>query len=152
MILFIMAGAGSFSWALTIAKLPHRLVEILAETQQSQWLFLLASILLLIVAGSILEGLPALLILAPILLPIASQVGISELHYGIVLVIAMGIGAFMPPVGSGFYIACAICETTIEQSAREMVPLIVVLCLGLLVVAFVPWFTLFLPAVFHLGG
>ena len=102
--------------------------------------------------GAILEGLPALLILAPILLPIAAQVGVSQLHYGIVLLIAMGIGAFAPPVGVGFYFACAVLETKIEASSREMIPYICVLFLGLVLVAMVPWFTLSLPALFHLAG
>jgi tripartite ATP-independent transporter DctM subunit len=152
MILFILAAASSFSWVLTVAYLPQRLVEILTSVHESQWLFMLGSILLLIVVGSILEGLPALLILAPILMPIAGQVGISPLHYGIVLLIAMGIGLFMPPIGIGFYVSCAVCETTIEKSTRAMIPFLVVLFLGLLLVALVPWFTLFLPAAFHLGG
>jgi tripartite ATP-independent transporter DctM subunit len=152
MILFILAAASSFSWVLTVAYLPQRLVEILTGVHESQSLFMLGSILLLIVVGSILEGLPALLILAPILMPIAGQVGIRPLHYGIVLLIAMGIGLFMPPIGVGFYVSCAVCETTIEKSTRAMIPFLVVLFLGLLLVALVPWFTLFLPATFHLGG
>jgi tripartite ATP-independent transporter DctM subunit len=152
MILFILAAASSFSWVLTVAYLPQRLVEILTGVHESQWLFMLGSILLLIVVGSILEGLPALLILAPILMPIAGQVGISPLHYGIVLLIAMGIGLFMPPIGVGFYVSCAVCETTIEKSTRAMIPFLIVLFLGLMLVALVPWFTLFLPAIFHLGG
>lgn len=149
LILFILAAASSFAWALTVAQLPQRLVGLLAGVHQSQWVFLLVSIALLIVAGSILEGLPALLILAPLLMPIATKVGVNDLHYGIVLVIAMGIGAFMPPVGVGFYITCAVCGTTIERSARAMIPFVIVLCLGLLVVALVPWFTLYLPATLH---
>jgi TRAP-type C4-dicarboxylate transport system permease large subunit len=137
---------------LAIAHLPQRLVGVLTSGHQSHWLFLLGSILLLIAAGSILEGLPALVILAPILMPIASQLGVSQLHYGIVIVIAMGIGAFIPPVGVGFYTTCAVCGTTIEDSARAMIPFFVVLCLGVLAVALVPWFSLFLPARLHLGG
>ncbi len=152
MILFITGGASSFAWSLTVADLPDRLVGLLSGIRHDQWAFILASIVLLIVTGLILEGLPALLIMAPILLPIAGKIGISELHYGIVLLIAMGIGAFMPPVGIGFYIACAVCETTIEKSSREMIPYVIVLCIGLLIVAFVPWFTLFLPAQFGLSG
>jgi TRAP-type C4-dicarboxylate transport system permease large subunit len=136
---------------LTIAQLPHRLVGLLTGAHQSQWVFMLASILLLIVAGSLLDGLPALPILAPILMPIATQIGVNELHYGIVLVIAMGIGAFIPPVGVGFYITCAVCETTIEKSGRAMIPFIVVLCLGLVLVALVPWLTLFLPTRLQVG-
>jgi len=152
MVLFILGSASTFAWVLTIANLPHRLVGLLSAVHQSHWVFMLASIALLVVTGLILEGLPALLILAPILLPIASRVGISQLHYGIVLLIAMGIGAFMPPVGVGFYFACAVCETTIEKSSREMIPFVIVLAIGLLLVALVPWFTLFLPARFGLSG
>ena len=151
MILFVLATASSFAWALTVAQLPQRLVGLLTGGEQSQWVFLLTSILLLVVAGAILDGLPALLILAPILMPIAVQAGVNKLHYALILVIAMGMGAFMPPVGIGFYITCAVCETTIEKSAREMVPFLIVLLLGLSLVALVPWFALVLPGKFHLG-
>ena len=152
MILFILAAASSFSWTLSVANLPQRLVGILTRVQNNQWLFLFGSILLLIVIGTILEGLPALLILAPILMPIASRVGLSQLHYGIILVLAMGIGIFIPPAGNGFYVCCAVCGTSIEKSTRALIPLLVVVFIGLLVVALVPWFTLFLPGKFHLGG
>ena len=152
MILFILAAASSFSWTLSVAHLPQQLVGVLTGVDNNRWLFLFGSVLLLVVIGSILEGLPALLILAPILMPIASQVGVNQLHYGIILVIAMGIGIFIPPIGIGFYVCCAVCETTLEKSSRAMVPFLVVVCVGLLVVAVVPWFTLFLPAKLHLGG
>ena len=152
MILFILAAASSFAWTLTMALFPQKLVELLTSAHQREWVFMVASIVLLIVTGSILEGLPALLILAPILLPIAAQVGVSQLHYGIVLVIAMGIGAFAPPVGACFYVTCAICGTTLERSARAMIPYLIVLFVGILLVAFVPWFTLYLPTKFHLAG
>ena len=150
MILFILAAASSFSWVLTVAYLPQRLVEVLASVHESHLLFMMGSILLLIVVGSILEGLPALLILAPILMPIAIQVGINPLHYGIVLLIAMGIGLFMPPIGVGFYVSCAVCETTIEKASRAMVPYLCVLVMGLLIVALFPWLTMSLPAAFNL--
>ena len=68
------------------------------------------------------------------------------------LLIAMGIGAFLPPVGVGFYVACAIMRTDIERASRAMIPYLLVLIVGLLLVAFVPWFTLFLPGVFGFVG
>ena len=111
-------------------------------------IFLLGSIALLIVTGSLLEGLPALNVLAPMLVPLASQFGLSELHYGMVLLIAMGLGVFAPPTGVGFYIACGIMRTPIEPAARAIIPYILALIAGLLVVAFVPSFTLFLPHLF----
>jgi Tripartite ATP-independent periplasmic transporter, DctM component len=79
-------------------------------------------------------------------------IGLSELHYGIVLLIAMGIGAFLPPAGVGFYVACAIMGTDIETAARAMLPYLIVLIIALLIVAFVPWFTVFLPRALGLGG
>jgi TRAP-type C4-dicarboxylate transport system permease large subunit len=124
------------------------LVELLHGVNDSSLVFLVGSIALLIAAGTLLEGLPALNVLAPLLLPIAVQLGISPLHYGIVLVIAMGIGAFMPPAGVGFYVCCAIQRTDVEPASRAMLPYLGVLIAGLLVVAFVPALTLVLPHAF----
>jgi tripartite ATP-independent transporter DctM subunit len=152
MVLFILAAASGFSWTLTVAYLPQRLVDLLHSINDNAALFMIGSIVLLIIIGSLLEGLPALIILAPLLLPIAGGIGLSELHYGIVLLIAMGVGAFLPPAGVGFYVACAIMRTDIEGASRAMVPYLVVLIAGLMIVAFVPWFTVFLPRAFNLGG
>ncbi len=152
MVLFILAAASGFSWTLTVAYLPQRLVDLLHGINDNTALFMIGSIVLLIVIGSLLEGLPALIILAPLLLPIAGGIGLSELHYGIVLLIAMGVGAFLPPAGVGFYVACAIMRTDIEGASRAMIPYLVVLIAALLIVAFVPWFTVFLPRAFNLGG
>lgn len=152
MVLFILAAASAFSWALTIAYIPQGLVELLRDMHNSVPVFLIGSILLLIVTGSLLEGLPALNVLAPLLLPIAGKLGVSELHYGIVLLIAMGIGAFMPPTGVGFYVCCAIMRTSIEEAGRAMMPYLVCLLIGLLIVTFVPWVTLVLPNAFGFRG
>jgi tripartite ATP-independent transporter DctM subunit len=152
MVLFILAAASGFSWTLTVAYLPQRLVDLLHGINDNAALFMIGSIVLLIVIGSLLEGLPALIILAPLLLPIAGSIGLSELHFGIVLLIAMGVGAFLPPAGVGFYVACAIMRTDIEGASRAMVPYLVVLIIALLIVAFVPWFTVSLPRAFSLGG
>jgi tripartite ATP-independent transporter DctM subunit len=152
MVLFILAAASGFSWTLTVAYLPQRLVDLLHSINDNAALFMIGSIVLLIVIGSLLEGLPALIILAPLLLPIAGSIGLSELHFGIVLLIAMGVGAFLPPAGVGVYVACAIMKTDIEGASRAMVPYLVVLIIALLIVAFVPWFTVSLPRAFNLGG
>jgi tripartite ATP-independent transporter DctM subunit len=150
MVLFTLAAAQTFSWSLSAAQMPQALATLVFSWRDNTTLFLLASIAALVVLGSLLEGLPALLILAPLLLPIATQLGISDLHYGIVLLIAMGIGAFLPPLGVGFYIACAIARAPMGASTRAMVPYVAVLLAGLLLVTFVPWFTLALPRAFGL--
>ena len=152
MLLFIFAASTGFSWTLTVAYLPQRLVLLLHGIRDSTTVFMAGSIVLLIVVGVLLEGLPSLNVLAPLLIPIAGQVGLSEIHYALVLIIAMGIGGFMPLAGVGFYVCCAIMQAGVEEASRAMVPYLVVVIIGLLIVAFVPWFTLFLPHYFGFRG
>jgi tripartite ATP-independent transporter DctM subunit len=151
-LLFIFAAASGFSWTLTVAYLPQRLVELLHSVGNSTAIFMIGSIVLLIVVGVLLEGLPSLNVLAPLLLPIAGKLGLSELHYALVLIIAMGVGGFMPLAGVGFYVCCAIMRADIEAASRAMLPYLSVVLIGLLVVAFVPWFALFLPHYFGFRG
>jgi TRAP-type C4-dicarboxylate transport system permease large subunit len=148
MILFILAAATAFSWVLSAAQVPQTLVAAITSWHSGPMLFLLISVVMLVFLGSLLEGLPAVLILAPLLLPLAGRVGIDQLHYAIVLLIAIGIGAFLPPLGVGFYVCCSVAGTKIGPSARVMWPYAGVLVAGLLIVAFVPWFTLALPHAF----
>jgi tripartite ATP-independent transporter DctM subunit len=149
MVLFIIAAAGSFAWTLTAANLPAALVETLHLMGDSPSLFLIGSMVLLIVVGTLLEGLPALIILGPLLLPLANGLGIDSIHYSMVILLAMGIGIFIPPIGICFYISCAVAEADVEASAKTMLPYLAVLILGVLTVAFVPWFTHAVP---HLLG
>lgn len=151
-LLFIFAAASGYSWTLTVAYLPQRLVELLHSFGNSTDIFMIASIVLLVFVGVLLEGLPSLNVLAPLLLPIAGKLGLSELHYALVLIIAMGIGGFMPLAGVGFYVCCAIMRCDVEKASRAMVPYLIVVLAGLLVVAFVPWFALFLPRYFGFRG
>jgi tripartite ATP-independent transporter DctM subunit len=152
MILFITSTASSFAWTLTAAGIPQKIARLLVEVAgHTNWLFMFATVIILIVMGALLEGLPALLVFAPILMPLAPQFGVSPLQYGIVLLIAMGLGCFFPIIGVGIYIACAVCETTVESTSRAMMPYVVILFVGLLLVAFIPWFSLVLPKLFHLA-
>jgi len=151
-LLFIFAAASAFSWALTVAYLPQRLVDLLGSTGNSATIFMIGSIGLLIGVGVLLEGLPSLNVLAPLLLPIAARVGLSELHYALVLIIAMGVGGFMPLAGVGFYVCCAVMRCDIEAASRAMIPYLAVVLIGLFIVAFVPWFVLFLPNKFGFHG
>jgi tripartite ATP-independent transporter DctM subunit len=147
-LLFIFAAASGFSWTLTIAYLPQRLVALLHSFGGSTEIFMLGSIALLILVGVLLEGLPSLNVVAPLLIPIAGKLGLSEMHYALVLIIAMGIGGFMPLAGVGFYVCCAIMRCDVEPASRAMLPYLIVILIGLLIVAFVPWFALALPRYF----
>jgi TRAP-type C4-dicarboxylate transport system permease large subunit len=150
MLLFITSTASAFSWTLTAASLPHKIAHfMIGIAGNSSWLFMLATVIILIVMGALLEGIPALLVFAPLLVPIVSQFGIDPLQYGIVMIIAMGLGAFSPPIGIGLYITCSVSGTTVEQTSRAMLPYLAVLFVGLLLVAFIPWFSLVVPKLMH---
>jgi TRAP-type C4-dicarboxylate transport system permease large subunit len=124
---------------------PQQIAALFGVHEGSAWLFMLATIVTLVVMGALLEGLPALLIFRPLLLPMVGQFGIDPLQYGIVLIIAMGLGAFSPPIGVGMFVTCSICDTTMENLTRHMIPYLIVSVIGLLLVAFVPWFSLAVP-------
>ena len=145
MVLFIIAAAFSFGWTLTAANLPASLAAILHSAGDNRTVFVLGTIVLLIVVGSLLEGLPALIILGPLLMPIASGYGIDIIHYSMMIILAMGVGIFIPPIGIGFYVSCSVSESRLEATGRAMLPYLAVLLVGVLIVAFVPWFTLAVP-------
>ena len=136
---------------LTLQQVPHALAELLIGLSHNGGiaLFLLLSIGILIVMGSVLEGAAALIIFGPLLVPVAALLGIAPLHYGVVLVIAMGIGLFAPPLGLGLYGACLIGNVPIEVTVKPMLAYLGLLLLCLLAIAFVPGITLWLP---HAAG
>jgi tripartite ATP-independent transporter DctM subunit len=152
MLLFIFGAASAFSWTLTVAYLPQRLVDLLHAVGGGTEVFMAGSVVLLVTVGVLLEGLPSLNVLAPLLLPIAGKLGLSELHYALVLIIAMGVGGFMPLAGVGFYVCCAIMRCDVESASRAMLPYLAVVLVGLLIVAFVPALALVLPHYFGFRG
>jgi TRAP-type C4-dicarboxylate transport system permease large subunit len=147
LIMFIVAGAQSLAFVLTLQQIPHMLGDALIHLSQSSgtWLFMLLSIAILIVMGSVLEGAAALIIFGPLLVPVAAQLGIAPLHFGVVLVVAMGIGLFAPPLGLGLYGACLVGNVPIEQTVKPIFGYLGLLLICLLVIAFVPALTLWLP-------
>jgi tripartite ATP-independent transporter DctM subunit len=149
LVLFIVAAAQSLAFVLTLQQVPHMVGDmILSLTREhGTWLFMLLSILVLIVMGSVLEGAAALIIFGPLLIPVAVKLGIDPLHFGVVLVVAMGIGLFAPPLGLGLYGACLIGNVPIEQTVKPIAGYLGLLFLALLVIAFVPVISIYLPHV-----
>jgi tripartite ATP-independent transporter DctM subunit len=147
MVLFIVAAAQSLAYTLTLQQIPQALAEMMVQLSAAggSFVFLLLSIVILIFMGSVLEGAAALIIFGPLLMPVARQLGIDPLHYGIVLVVAMGIGLFAPPLGLGLYGSCLIGNVTIEETVRPILKYLGVLFLCLLIIAFVPQITTWLP-------
>jgi tripartite ATP-independent transporter DctM subunit len=145
-ILLIIATATAMGWALTQSGFAQQLAEILGHAPGGKVGIMLLSIVMFIVLGSVLEGIPAMVLFGPLLFPVAKAAGINEVHYAIVAVLAMGVGLFSPPVGIGFFAASAIGKANPEQVVKPMLPYLVALMIGLLLVAFIPWISLgFLP-------
>lgn len=150
LVLFIVAAAQSLAFILTLQQVPHAVGDFMLSLSGSHgvWLFMLLSIVVLIVMGSVLEGAAALIIFGPLLLPVAVKLGIDPLHFGVVLVISMGLGLFAPPLGLGLYGACLIGNVPIEQTIKPILGYLGLLLLCLLVIAFVPSISTALPRAF----
>jgi tripartite ATP-independent transporter DctM subunit len=146
-ILFIIGAATCMSWALTQSNFSHALATALANAPGGKYGFLIGSIVLFTVLGSVLEGIPAMVLFGPLLFPVAKQLGVHEVHYAMVVILAMGIGLFAPPFGLGYYAACSIGQVDPNSGLKRIWSYLAALLVGLLVVAFVPWIsTGFLPS------
>ncbi|HEY1461728.1 MAG TPA: TRAP transporter large permease subunit [Casimicrobiaceae bacterium] len=147
-ILFIVAAASSVSYALTILQIPQYLSSAMINLghQYGSNSFVVVSVLLMILFGAVLEGAPALIIFGPLLAPIAMRLGVHPLHFGTVMVIAMGLGLFSPPIGLGLFATCAITGTKLENVWRPMLKYLLILFVVLIMLVFVPTFSLWLPA------
>jgi TRAP-type C4-dicarboxylate transport system permease large subunit len=127
------------AWALTQSGFSADLAAAMASLPGGAPMFMAISVLAFIVLGSVLEGIPAIVLFGPLLFPIAHQVGIHEVHYAMVVVLAMGIGLFAPPFGVGYYAACVISRIHPDEGMRPIVGYVMALIVGLIVVAAVPW-------------
>jgi len=141
-ILFIIGTATGMSWALTQSGFSHSLAALMTSVPGGKYGFLLVSIAAFIVLGSVLEGIPAMVLFAPLLFPVAKAIGVHEVHYAMVIILAMGIGLFAPPFGLGYYAACTIGRVHPDVAVRRIWPYLGALLAGLLIVAFVPWFSI----------
>jgi tripartite ATP-independent transporter DctM subunit len=141
-ILLIIGAATAMAWALTQSGFSRDLVTALAGVPGGHYTFLILSIIAFVALGSILEGIPAIVLFGPLMFPIAKEIGIHEVHYAMVVVLAMGIGLFMPPFGVGYYTACAIGRIAPEKGMKSIVPYMLALMAGLILVAFVPWLSI----------
>ncbi|MBG7622007.1 TRAP transporter large permease subunit [Herbaspirillum sp. AP02] len=141
-ILFIIGTATGMSWALTQSGFSHALAEAMTSVPGGQYGFLLVSIAAFIVLGSVLEGIPAMVLFAPLLFPVAKAIGVHEVHYAMVIILSMGVGLFAPPFGLGYYAACTIGRVHPDVAVKRIWPYLGALVVGLLIVAFVPWFSI----------
>ena len=141
-ILFIVGAASAMSWALTQSGFSQNLAALMVGLPGGKTTFMLVSIFAFIVLGSVLEGIPAVVLFGPLMFPIAARMGINEVHYAIVVVLTMGLGTFMPPVGRCYYAACIIGRVSPEAALRRIWFYLAVLVAGIVAIAFIPWISL----------
>jgi tripartite ATP-independent transporter DctM subunit len=140
-IFIILATANAMAWGFIQSGFASMLSGMVGSMPGGAYGFLLLSVVIFVVLGSILEGIPAVVLLGPLLFPVAKSLGISEVHYAIVAVMSMGLGLFAPPFGVGFYTACAIGRVNPADAMKSIWPYLGVLFLGVLLVACIPWLT-----------
>ncbi|AYH42690.1 TRAP transporter large permease subunit [Azoarcus sp. DN11] len=138
-ILLIIGTATGMAWSLTQSGFSTSLAQAMAALPGGAPMFLAVSIAAFIILGSVLEGIPAIVLFGPLLFPIARAMGVHEVHYAMVVVLSMGVGLFAPPFGVGYYAACAIGKVKPEEGVRPIVGYVLALLTGLAIVAAVPW-------------
>ena len=138
-ILLIIGAATGMAWGLTQSGFSADLAAAMASLPGGAPAFMAISVVAFVILGSVLEGIPAIVLFGPLLFPIARKVGIHEVHYSMVVVLAMGVGLFAPPFGVGYYAACAISRIHPDEGMRPIVGYVLALIVGLAIVAAVPW-------------
>ena len=141
-ILIIIGAATAMAWSLTQSGFSRELAASMAKLPGGATSFMAVSVVAFIVLGSVLEGIPAIVLFGPLLFPIARQLGIHDIQYSMVVILAMGIGLFAPPFGVGYYAACAIGRVDPSAAFKPIWPYLAAMTVGLILVAASPWFSI----------
>ena len=147
-VMFIIAVASAYAYALTLMQVPQRLSAALQVISQEPWLFLLAVNFLLLFLGCFMEGISILILVVPILLPIATNIGIDAVHFGVVITLNLMIGLITPPMGLSLYSVAAVAHMPVQDIVRELWPYFLALLAVLFTITFVPQIVLWIPDYF----
>jgi C4-dicarboxylate transporter DctM subunit len=149
MLMFIVANALLFAHVLTTERIPQTIAEHIVAAGMAPWMFLLVVNFILLVAGNFMEPTGIILILAPILFPIATHLGIDPIHLGIIIVVNMEIGMITPPVGLNLFVTSGITGMSLVQVTRAALPWLAVLLLFLMMITYIPQISLWLPEMLY---
>src|SRR6266403_1267629 len=141
-ILLIIGAATGMAWSLTQSGFSASLANFMTTLPGGVPMFLAVTIVAFVILGSVLAGIPAIVLFGPLLFPIAKQGGVHEVHYAMVVILAMGIGLFAPPFGVGYYAACAISRIHPDEGMKPILVYMLALLIGTIVVAAVPWISI----------
>lgn len=144
-VLFLCGMAMVTAWLLTVARVPFQLVDVISSISTNPLVVMLIINAMLLLVGMVMDLTPAMLILAPILLPVAQSVGIDPVYFGVVMSMNLGIGLVTPPVGTVLYVTCGVANTTLERLVKASIPFIITLVIVLALVIVFPQLVLFIP-------
>jgi len=144
--MFIIANAYLFAFVLTTEQIPQAASEWIISLGLPPWGFLIVVNILLLVFGNFMEPTSVVLILTPIIFPIATQMGIDPIHLGVMMVLNMQIGLVTPPVGLNLFVTASVAKTPMEEVIKAAVPWLIVLFTVLILVTYIPWISLIVPS------
>ncbi|MBE6906861.1 MAG: TRAP transporter large permease [Ruminococcaceae bacterium] len=138
-IMLIVGAASSFAWVLTRERIPQRLTELIVQVITNKYLFLMVVNLFLLIVGMFIEGNAAMIVLVPLLAPIAAAYGIDEIQFAMVFIFNMAIGSLSPPMGTLMFVTCGVTKCKIKDFIREAVPFYIMLFICLMILTFIPF-------------
>ena len=147
-VMLLIGTSSAMSWILSYENIPQSISAALVGLTNSKIIILLIINLILLVVGTFMDMTPAVLIFTPIFLPVVTELGITPLHFGIIMVMNLCIGLTTPPVGSVLFLGCGIGKTSIGKMVKPLLPLYIAMFIVLLLVTYFPWITLALPKLF----
>jgi len=150
MVMIMIGFSVAFAYVMALIRLPAIATEFFLTISDNKYVFLLLINILLLLLGTFMDLAPMLLITTPILLPVIAKFGIDPVHFGMIMLLNLGIGLVTPPVGPTMVIGCAIGRVTMEQITKELWPFYLVMVIVLALVTYVPWFSLYLPSLLKL--
>ena len=145
MVMMLIGFSVAFGYMMALLQIPAQLTQLFLSISTDKYVFLLLVNILLLVLGTFMDVAPMLLICTPIFLPVIKTLGIDPVHFGMIMILNLGIGLITPPVGPTLFVGCAIGKVTMEQVSRELWPFYGAMCLALLIITYVPALSLWLP-------
>ena len=149
-VMILIGFAASFGYIMTLMQIPQQITEAFTSVSKQPWVILLMINVLLLILGTLMDMAPLILIMTPILLPVATSIGVDPVHFGMIMMVNLGMGLITPPVGGVLFVGAAIAKLPIEQVTKALLPFFGAMLFVLALVTYVPFFSLWLPKVFGL--
>ena len=144
-VMLLIGASSAMSWIMTVANIPQTVSNALLGISENKYVVLLTINAMLLIVGTFMDMTPAILIFTPILLPVANKLGLSDIHFGIIMIANLCIGLCTPPVGTCLFIGCGVGKTTIAKVTRQALPFFGAMIVALMLITYIPWFSTIIP-------